>query len=133
MTLPPNYPSPSPPMVTRGMELPQWAKGFRATLMVFHTLGMVGVIVYLLAVLIPTEPGMGGTAQKSWTLLFLWFSFIITVIPYVVANIVYGILWLTSIRGKGYRATTFVTVFLTAAPLIVTAVVLSGIAQAFAQ
>ncbi len=131
MTFPPYYPTPSPPMVTRGTELPQWAKGYRITLLVCHALGMICVIVLILALVVPTEPGMGGTAQKAWTLLFLWFWFMITVIPYAIGNIVYGILWLTSIRGKGYRVNKASTVFLIAPPAIIAAVVLGSLIQAF--
>lgn len=131
MSLPPYYPTPTPPMVTHGTELPQWAKGFRTTLLVCHALGMVGVAVFLFALMVPTEPGMGGTAQKAWALLFLWIWFMITAIPYAIANIVYGILWLSSLRGKSHRVNKFSTVFLLAPPLIISATVIGWIFQAF--
>lgn len=128
----PYYPTPTPPMETRGTDLPQWAKTYRIALMVFHTTGLISIALLIIAYTVPFEPGMGGKAQVAWTLLLLLISFIFTSIPYIIANIVYGILWLTSLRGKGYRVNRASSFYVAIPPLLITTLVIGYLMLAFA-
>ena len=127
----PFYPTPTPPMKTRGTDLPQWAKTYRILLMVFHTMGLISIAIVLIAYIIPLGSGMDGKAQMAWTLLFLWLAFIFTSIPYIIANIVYGILWLTSLRGKGYRVNRASSFYVAIPPLLIATLVISWLILAY--
>jgi hypothetical protein len=99
--------------------LPPWARVFRITLMVFHGIGILGVFLVIFVYIFPLGPGPSGKMYLTFPLLFAWLGFIFLSIPYLIANVTYGILWLSKIRGRGYRTHTLGTVFLVTPPAFI--------------
>ena len=58
-------------------------------------------------------------ALPGWALVWVGLALPALGIPYMIASIVYGALWLNTLRGKGYRSYPATSWMLVAAPLVV--------------
>jgi hypothetical protein len=112
-------------MNSQKYPLPSWAKGYRITLMIFDAVIFLNFLVFLVFAI---TPGSFTTSNPNkaipWLFVFAMLFLIAAVIPYLLANIVYGILWLTKLRGKGYFVSTISSVLIIGMPALVTVVLL---------
>jgi len=100
--------------------LPGWAQVFRTTLLVLG-----GILSLLLLLLLTMGTSTVGDLYQDSTVSFLQSLVYVALalpalgIPYVIASIVYGALWLNSLRGRGYRSYPATSWLLVAGPLVV--------------
>ena len=100
--------------------LPGWAQVFRTTLLV-----LAGIVLLFLLLLLTMGTLMVGDLYHDSTVAFLqslvWVGLALPAlgIPYVIASIVYGALWISTLRGRGYRSYPATSWLLVAGPLVV--------------
>ncbi|MDP9937259.1 hypothetical protein J2T11_003630 [Paenarthrobacter nicotinovorans] len=100
--------------------MPAWATTFRSVLLIGAAL-----LVLLLLLLIGTatsgsadmysQGGLGALEATIW----LGLGTILLTFPYLIASIVYGALWATKLRGRGYRRYAATSWILVAGPVVV--------------
>ncbi|PRB44992.1 hypothetical protein CQ020_01815 [Arthrobacter sp. MYb23] len=96
---PPNYVPPQPGPV-EVPPLPAWARTFRSGLLIGA--GLL-VLLLLLLIVVATSGSSAGGVGILEAVLWLGFGLFWLAIPYVLASIIYAVLWATKLRGNGYR------------------------------
>lgn len=101
--------------------LPGWARAFRTTLLV-----LAGILLLLLLLLLTMATSrVGGDLYHDSTVAFLqgivWVGLALPALglPYVIASIIYGALWMSTLRGRGYRGYPATSWMLVAGPAVV--------------
>jgi hypothetical protein len=100
--------------------LPGWAQVFRTTLLV-----LAGILSLILLLLLTMGTSTVGDLYQDSTVSFLQSLVYVALalpalgIPYVIASIVYGALWINTLRGRGYRSYPATSWLLVAGPLVV--------------
>jgi hypothetical protein len=100
--------------------LPSWARVFRTILLVLA--GLLAVMLLLLFVAGTSGSAdmytPGGTDVLQAT-IWLGLGTVVMTVPYLIASIIYAILWAAKLRGRGYRGYPATTWALIAGPVVV--------------
>lgn len=116
------YPSSYAPDQERYVQaapLPSWARAFRTILLILAALLVVLLLLLLIA-------GMSGSADMYsqgelgvlQSTIWLGLGTVLLTIPYLIASIIYAVLWVARLRGRGYRWYPGTTWILIAGPLV---------------
>ncbi|SLK00114.1 hypothetical protein [Arthrobacter sp. P2b] len=100
----PHNPAQHPAAQVQVPPLPAWAKVFRTILLVVAGLLMVMLLLLFLAGTSASADMYtpGGTDVLQAT-IWLGLGTVVMTVPYLIASIIYAILWAAKLRGRGYR------------------------------
>lgn len=101
------------------LPLPNWSKVYRICLLVFSGIMAMNASLFILFAFSPAEFTTSNPNKLiPWSLIFAMLFLMGAIIPYLLANLIYGILWITKLRGKGFTASKISSFFLVSVPLI---------------
>lgn len=115
---PPNYLPPQTVQV-QAWPLPAWARTFRTILLIG-----AGFLVLLLLLLIGTSTSgsadmyTAGGRSALQAMVWLGLGALLLTIPYVLASIIYGVLWASKLQGRGFRRYPGTSWILIAGPIL---------------
>ena len=115
---PPHYFPPQPGQV-QVQPLPAWARTFR-TVLLFGA----GLLVLLLLLLVGTSTSgsadmyTSGGRSALQAMVWLGLGALLLTIPYVLASIVYAVLWASKLHGRGFRGYPGTSWILIAGPIL---------------
>ncbi|MDR6987561.1 hypothetical protein J2Y66_002043 [Paenarthrobacter nitroguajacolicus] len=99
--------------------MPAWARTFRKVLLIG-----AGLLVLLLVLLVGTSTSgsadMYSAGGRSGLQAIVWLGLgvLLLTIPYVLASIIYAVMWASKLRGRGFRRYPGTTWILIAGPLL---------------
>lgn len=99
--------------------LPSWATSYRITLLVFSGIMVANAFVFIIFAIFPSEFKTSNPNKLiPWSLIFAMLFLMTAIVPYLLSNLVYAILWFTKIKGRGFSVSKSSTFFLSSIPLI---------------
>lgn len=105
--------------------LPNWAKNYRIFLMVFDLIVFLNASVFIVFAFFPS----GFTTSNPnkavpWLIIFAGLFFLVFLIPYLLSNLIYLILWFLKIKGKYFSVSRGSSAVLVAIPVLITVIIL---------
>jgi hypothetical protein len=116
----PNNHAHQPATLAQAPPLPAWARVFRTVL-----LALAGLLVVMLLLLFVAGTSASadmytqGGRDILQAIIWLGLGAVVMTIPYLIASILYAILWAAKLRGRGYRGYPGTSWVLGAGPVMI--------------
>lgn len=116
------------PPIQRGEPMPDGVRVFRMILMWSSAAIAVIYMVFLVALTLPASLEYGSQGLQNVGLI-IWVGLfaLLATAAYLIGHLAYGIFWLLSVRGRGYKPSGLTTALLIGAPGLVGLVFFGGI------
>lgn len=112
------------PLSSKTYPLPAWARGYRLYLIIFDVIIFLNSLVFILFAFFPGEFTTANPNKMiPWMLVFAGLFLMVALIPYLLSNLLYGILWWVKIRGKGFLASKISSLFIVSVPALISSII----------